>query len=800
MNINISYNWLREYLPTEKSPEELARLLSLSGPSIERLEHKGSLWEKMVVGQILDIKPHPNADKLKIATTNIGKKNLDIVCGGLNLYKGMKVAVALAGARVRWHGEGDYVELKATEIRGVKSEAMIAAANEIGLFDAFPHKEREVLDLSWCPAPVGASFQSALELEDVIFDTEVTTNRPDLLSMTGFAREAAAITREKLDQKKLDSLEIFPKPQHKETISVKVENKKLCPRYTAVLIKGVKIAPSPWWMRKRLMAAGIRPICNVVDVTNYVMLETGAPLHAFDAKRIAGGIVVRNAKSGERIQALDGNTYKLSPEMLVIADEKKPIAIAGVMGGGETGVNESTTEVILESATFDPVSVRKTSRELNLRSESSLRYEKGLSADLPHRASARAVQLIVENAGAAHGPMVDTRTQKYAPLRFALSVTEAQKLIGAPIAAGEMKRILTNLGFRVQGSGYRFNVTVPYFRDHDIESGRDLVEEIARIYGYHRITGVLPQGEIPKTKKSPELFWEDKIKELMTGAGFNEVITYSFISRSLMDKLDFDSSRALRLWNPLTSDYEFMRTSLLPSALKVIAENQENFPTSKIFELSNVYHPRQRELPVEELNFIAAVTAKKSDSSPFFEVKGLFELLNVRFSLKDFSLKRDLPNANFLHPGRSAVVLWKGKPVGSIGELHPFVLTKFGIEHRVAVLELALGSLLPEFKATGEYRPIPQFPASKRDISFLVPERTSYEKILSAITEADQLIIGAELFDVYSGKNVEAGKKSLAFHIVYQSGERTLTSEEVEAAHNRLGAALAQKFGAEVRS
>lgn len=801
MNISISYNWLKEYLPTKKTPADLARLLSLCGPSVERIYHKGSEWEKMVVGVILDIKPHPGADKLRIAVTDIGRKKLEIVCGGSNISKGMKVVVALSGARVRWHGEGEFVELKPTEIRGVKSEAMIAAANEIGLFEAFPHKEREVLDLGWCPVPVGTPIVTALELEDYLLDTEVTTNRPDLLSIVGFSREAAAILGEKLNQKKINSLEVFPRPELKETVSVKVESRKLCPRYIAVLVKGVKVSPSPWWMKKRLLAAGIRPISNVVDITNYVMLEMGQPMHAFDAKRISGGIIVRTAKNGEKIQALDGNTYKLTNGMLVIADSKKPVAIAGVMGGAESGVHEGTTEVILESATFDPASVRRSSRELNLRSESSSRFEKGLSTDLPHRAISRAVQLMHELACSSHGPMTDVKSGAYKPLKFSLLPEEAQKLIGVQVPVGEMKRILISLGFRLQALGSRIKVTVPYFRDHDIESGRDLVEEVARVYGYHKLPSVLPMGEIPIREKHVDLKWEDKIKQALAGAGYNETITYSFASAGAMEKAGFNKSSALRLANPLTSDFEFMRTSLIPSALEVVAKNQENFPTVKLFEIANTYHQRKNNLPEEKPNLLVTISAKKTESSPFYAGKGALELIACRFGLSELSLKRIAFDSPLWHPGRSAQVFVGGKLAGTVGEIHPAVLKRFGIEHRVAMLELALTDLYQAMREIGEYSLVAEFPAAKRDISFVLGERTTYEEVVKIIKDASELIAGVELFDVYSGPLTALGvnKKSMAFHLTYQSKERTLSSFEVEAAHSKLADMLKLKLRAEVR-
>ncbi|MBI2098977.1 phenylalanine--tRNA ligase subunit beta [Candidatus Uhrbacteria bacterium] len=811
MNINISYNWLKEYLSTKKSPADLARLLSLSGPSVERIHHFGSEWDKIVVGKVLEIKPHPNADKLRIAITDIGSRKMEIVCGGTNLQKEMKVAVALSGARVRWHGEGELIELKPTEIRGVKSEAMIAAANEIGLFELFPHKEREVMDLSGLKAKPGAALTLALGLEDYVYDTEVTTNRPDLLGIIGFAREASAITREKFDEKKILSLEKYPKPGLKDAIAVKVLDKRHCPRYTAAVVRGVKVGPSPLWMRIRLARAGIRPISNIVDITNYVMLEMGEPMHAFDLKKLNGGIVARKARAGEKIKVLNGADYKLSDETLVIADAEKPIAIAGIMGGAETGVSGETTDIVLEAATFDPVSIRRSSRLLNLRSESSLRFEKGLSTDLPHRALARALQLVLEIAGGTCGPMSDIRSAVYKPFKFSIGVEEAQRLIGAPIAVGEMKRILTSLGFKLQATSYpapeqvrygagKLQARVPYFRDHDIESGRDLAEEVARVYGYHKLPSVLPEGKIPLRERPDELIWEDKIKEALAGAGGTEIITYSFTSAGAMRKVDFDEKSATRIANPLTSDFEYMRTSLIPSALEVVSKNQENFPTVKLFEIANTYHPRKNDLPEESPNLLVAVSAKKNEPSPYYTVKGILELVSCRLGL-DFDFENKCLQAELWHRGRSVCVRNNGKIVGAMGELHPKVLANFGIEHRLAALELHLGELYGAMREIGAYIPVPEFPAAKRDVSFIISERTPYEEVVKIMKAADKLIVGAELFDIFTGPSTAlgAGKKSMAFHITYQSKERTLSSEEVEAAHKRLADMLKLKIRAEVR-
>src|SRR3989344_388362 len=591
MNIKIGHDWLNELAPNQWTPQKLAAELSLRGAGVERIEVPAEQFAQMYVGQVLELKKHPNADKLQLVKVDLGKKTIELVCGGTNLYKGMSVVVALVGAKVRWHGEGELVELTAAEIRGVKSEGMICAANEIGLAAAFPHAEREVMDLTDKKLKSGTPLSVALDLDHPVYDIEVTTNRPDLLGAIGLAREVATITGSKFKAPIIKLKADSSKLQANLPFKVSVADSKLCPRYQAIVMRNVKVGASPWWLQKKLITAGIRPINNIVDITNYILLLTAQPMHAFDYDQLEGKeIVVRAAKNGEKLQALDGNTYNLKDSMLVIADGKKPVAIAGVMGGQNSAITNETKTIVFESANFDPTSVRKTSQSLNLRSDSSMRFEKGLSTFGTADALVMAVELTEELAGAEVASKVfDTKRGAYISKKYSFPVAGFASYLGLNLKNAEIKKILESLGFKIKVTAKDFVVEVPWWRDHDIEDGRDLVEEVARIYGYHRLPSTLPVGAPPAPSNDKTFYFEDEAKDYLRGAGFSELYTYSFISENLLKRINCSSGEALKVFNPLSTDFVYMRPSLLPGMLETIAQNQEKVETGKFFEVSNIY-------------------------------------------------------------------------------------------------------------------------------------------------------------------------------------------------------------------
>lgn len=824
MNIFVSYNWLKEYLKTDLAPEEFASRVSLCGPSVERINYQGADLDKIVVGKILKVEKHPNADKLRIVEIDIGGKKLRVVCGGSNLAPKMKVAVALSGAKVKWHGEGELVELKPTEIRGVKSEGMICAAEEIGLDGEFPKKdEKEILDLSNFDAKPGTPLVDALNLKDVIFDIEVTTNRPDMMSVVGIAREAGTILKSPFSPPKIAPL------KSGTGVSLKVKNNEpdLCYRYQAVAIDGVKVKESPWWLKQKLASVGCRSINNIVDATNLVLWEMGQPLHAFDYEKLFGkSIIVRQAKKGEKIKALDGNEYKLKEDNLVIADAKHPVAVAGVMGGEESGVTYGTKTIVLEAATFNPVSVRRTSRALNLRSDSSNLFEKGLSTEATSPALLRAAALIIELAGGKIASKVfDARSKKFSPPIVALSVSKANNIMGlssvasakdgAELKAEEMADILSRLGFSVKAAGDIIKSKPPYWREGDIEIEEDLIEEVARVYGYHRLPSALPSGATPSGGADKIFYWEHLARELAAAAGYDEILSYSMVSQKMMEAAG--ESKAVKIANPLSADLEYMRTCLLPGLLQAAAENEKNFPQAKIFELSRVYAPtsslsfsRKREsstLPKEESHFSgllwtsSAIPAKAGIQSPerelFYQAKGFAEKFLEKFGISGYEIK-DSDDKNF-HPARSLDVYVGKDYLGSFGEIHPATLANFGLSGRVGFFYFYFDEVASYAKIHKSYSPIPEFPGVKRDISFVADECLEYEKIKEALVAADPLVAEIGVFDVYEGKGIAEGKKSMALHILFRSEHRTLEALEADTAFQKLVNVLKDKFHAEIR-
>jgi phenylalanyl-tRNA synthetase beta chain len=797
MNLLVSYNWLKDHVELGKTtPEEFARRLSLSGPSVERIHRQGEGLNKIVVGKILKVKAHPNADKLRIIETDLGDKVKDIVCGGSNLAEGQLVAVALPGSWVKWHGEGEPVEIKETKLRGADSYGMICGADEIGLVDRFPKQgEKEIVDLSSLKVAPGTPVAEALGLGDVIFDIEVTTNRPDAFSIVGLAREAAAIF----------GAEFLWKPAPKISVTtgkLTVENQsaKLCPRYMAVALKNVRMGESPDWLKSRLVTAGIRPVSVLVDITNYVMLELGQPMHVFDRATLKGNkIVVREARAGESLKALDGKTYEVKPGQLVIADAERPVAVAGIMGGEETGVTNATTEIVFEAATFDPVSVRRTARALNLHSDSSLRFEKGLSTELPPVALARAVELAQQLCGAeVSSAVADTRAHSYKKIIWSFRPERANELIGVKILATQQKKILVDLGFGVTGKAKTWRVTVPYWRDHDIEGERDLVEEVARVYGYANLPSVIPDGPLPLAEVSDVLAWESCVKRHLKDWGLTELMTYSFVSAAFLQKLGLDPAAHLRVSNPLTEDFEFMRSELLGSVLAVVAENQEIRPEGSVFELSNVYLPRPNDLPEEHPRLLVAVWNRDPQGSAVKRALGLAEALFEAMGIRNWRRVSGKPSPHW-HPGRSTALAVGDKNLGIVGEIAPRTLAQFKIERRVAVLDLDFVALCEWASEAKSYVPVPEFPAVKRDLAFLIERHRTHAEISAKLSAADPQLTKVELFDVFEDPKLGVGLKSMAYHLEFSAADRTLTAEEVEASLERIRQTLRQEFGAEPR-
>jgi phenylalanyl-tRNA synthetase beta chain len=792
MNILASYNWIKEYLDTDLSAEVFAAKTTAIGNSVEMIENVADRFENMVVGDVVKLEVHPNADKLKIALTDIGGKKVRVVCGGENLEEGQKVVVGLPGAKVRWHGEGDLIELKESEIRGEKSHGMICAASEIG-FEKLPQEETDIWDISaLTDAKAGTPIAKALGLDDILFDIEATTNRPDCKSIVGQAREGVAVTGAKFEAEP-------PRPAFGKGnggFTVDVKDKALCPRYTAVVIDGVTVGPSPWWLQKRLLLSGHRPINNIVDVTNYVLHEFGQPLHTFDADKLAGEkIVVRKAKKGEKMVALDGEEYELTPDMLVVADSKKPVAVAGVMGGLPTGTTEETTKVVIECAAFDSVSVRRTSRALNLYSDSQLLFEKGLSTEALDAAMARAIELIIEVAGGVVvSDLIDERAGKYKTLSFPFDPEVVNQLIGIEIETKEQTTILESLGFEMKGK----EVVVPYWRDNDIEASVDLTEEIARVYGYENLPSILPEGALANMSENVSLVWQRRVKDLLAGAGLVEVYSYAFISEQQLERYSLPTKDAVKLRNPLSKDHEYMRPSLVPSMLTVIEENQARDAAGDLFEFAPVYHAKKGDIPDQPYRLLLA-SYGQDGAAGFVRAKGMLERLFDQVGINNWDLARDA-DETLWHAGRSASVIVDGKSVGVIGQVRNSVAKAFGLDVSVVLVDLDIESLIPQFTQNKSYTEIPQFQEVKRDLAFVVPERTEFAAVREAALAVSELETTLDLFDVYRGKGVDDDKKSLAIHMTFRSDERTLGAAEVDEELSKIRGVLVKKFGAIMRS
>lgn len=802
MNILASYSWLKEYCKTDASPEVFAQEISLRAMSVENIDNVAARFENIVVGEVKEIVAHPNANKLRIAKTDVGDRVVEIVCGGVNLAVGQRVVVALPGARVRWHGEGDLIELKETEIRGVKSIGMICAAAEVG-FEKIAAGEHDIWDITALTnADAGTPLATALDLDDIVFDIEITTNRPDAMGILGLAREGAASVEGSFSphalwlagaaQKVLRGAGAGPK--------VTIAEPKLCSRYMAARVEGVKVGPSPWWLQKKLLLSGHRPVNTIVDITNLVLQEFGQPMHTFNAAQIKDEIIVRKATKGEKFVALDGKTYELTTSTLVIADGEKPLAIAGVMGGLESGTTEKTTEIIFEAATFDGVSVRKTSRALNLYSDSQLLFEKGLSPEALPAALAYAVQLATDLAGGKLVGVTDVYEKPEKVLRFPVRPAKMRDRIGVAIPDEKVEELLTRLGFGIEKEGKKMTAIVPFWRSHDIEEEVDLTEEVARMYGYHLMPSVLPVAAPPTTPDDASLVWEMKLKHVLAGEGLTEFFGYSFIDAKDLQRASISPVDAVQVWNPLSEELGYLRSSLVPSFLRDCAANAPHTPTAEVFELSRVYIPRENDLPDENLALACGVYGVTDGEEAYRRVRAMLEAVMAATGMQ-YRLERETEDVAW-HPGRSAKILVRfgneEAVVGRIGQTSASRQEAFGLMRPVMFVDLELERIIARAKVRKTYTAVSEYPTPERDISVTVPEETTHEEILKAI-EKGQFVKDIALVEIYRGEGIASGKKSVTYTLTLGAPDRTLTSEEIDGALRGAVEALQVRCGAELR-
>ncbi|EKD43119.1 MAG: hypothetical protein ACD_72C00448G0001 [uncultured bacterium] len=814
----ISYNLLKKHVNlVSVDPKELAEKLKASTVEVEGLQNQGELLQNVVVGKVVVADKHPNADKLKLCKVDVGAEELQIVCGGSNVVVGMLVAVAKVGAKVQWHGEDKLTELQPTKIRGEESFGMICASTEIGLGEMFPLKdEKEILDLTnynfQAKNPVGLPLAELLGLNDIILeiDNKSLSHRPDLWGHYGMAREVAVLYDRDLN--KYDTKKITPGKDFK--LTVEIEDKKLCPRYMAVAMEGIKVGPSPVWLQEKLMTLGHHPINNIVDVTNFIMLDLGQPMHAFDAVKVEEKIVVRAAKNGERIMALDKNEYELKDSDLVIADNRKALAIAGVMGGQESAIDDNTTSIIFESANFEAVGIRKTSTRLNLRSDSSMRFEKSLDPVQCEAALQKAVELVLECCPEAKvvSKVVDENSASLSAIVIEMPINIFAKKLGIEIPQKDILNILTRLGFEVKTKKDLYLVKVPSWRaTKDISIAEDVVEEVARFYGFNNIISALPTMPINPPLKNNLRNLERQIGETLVRAlDYTEVYNYSFVSENQIVKMGDDLSKYLELDNPLSKERPFLRRNLLPNLLENVKNNIEVYPEVKIFEIGKVFSIEQSGvradsngdglLPRQD-TWLAVVSAVKKDETPYWQARRALESIcaDLKVEFETILADKVLP---WEHPTRLALVSVFGKTVGVIGEINPMTSKNLGIEQRVGVLQInlsALSELLEKQESKTGYKPASEYPAVVRDLAFLVKKEAEHVKILSSLLKVDPLVTKVELFDIYDGSNIGEGYKSMAYTLTLADPTRTLTTVEVDAVIKKVQTKLKKEFGAEIR-
>jgi phenylalanyl-tRNA synthetase beta chain len=802
--MQISLKWLRDYIDIELSPQELADKLTMVGLEVESINEISPGFSDVVVAKILSIKPHPNSEKLSLCQVTTGNETWPVVCGARNIRTGNIVPLAKVGATI----PGGYT-IKSSRLRGELSEGMLCSEEELGIGE-------DMTGIMILPenSGLGMDLSSALNLKDTVFDISITPNRSDCLSTIGIAREIAAITGKKVRYPEITFSE--KEEDINNLTSVKILDSDLCPRYTARMIKNVRVGPSPSWMRVRLEAIGLRAINNVVDVTNFVMMELGQPLHAFDFRYLEEGrIIVRGTSEGEEFISLDEKSRKLGANTLMICDGVKPVAIAGIMGGLNSEVVDDTETVFLESAYFDPPTIRRASRKLGMGTDAAFRFERGVDPDGVVRALNRAAQLIADlSGGSICRNYIDEypdkiKTAKNIPLR----VHKVNETLGTKIEAEEMRSILENLEMKVEhAEDIDYLVTPPSFRV-DISREIDLIEEVARIHGYDDVPSSLPTISAGSGRRDRTNILRDKMRHILNGYGYSEIINYSFTTPESADVLGIKANdngrKFVEIRSPLTEDMSVMRTGLVYGFLETMRKNinSGNF-NLKMFEMGKVFISQEgKELPDEEEKIGALITGSRYDNlwhfkevfSDFYDLKGCVENLLNAIGIHDLRFKSDIDLA-FLHPGRSCRVMAGKSDIGFLGEIHPKVLEKTGLTQRTIVFELDLLMLADLFSEKMLYKEIPRVPSISRDVAFVIDEKIESDEILTlALRKGEKLLENIKIFDVYYGKGIPAGEKSLAVRFTYRSLERTLTDDEISEVHGRLIKEVVDSTGAKIR-
>lgn len=786
--MKLSKKWLLDYVDLEVSDKEFCDALTLSGSKVEGFETEGSELSNIVVGKILTLTKHENSDHLWICSVDVGDNEpVQIVTGAQNLSQGDFVPVALDNSVV--HGGK---KIKAGNLRGAPSFGMLCSLCELGLsINDFPYADEDGIFILGddCQKTLGLDICEAIGFNDVITEFEITSNRPDCLSVIGLARETAATFKLPFSPKKPELVDGIEDVNDYLKVDILAPDK--CYRYVGAVVKNVRIAPSPRWLRERLRACGVRPINNIVDITNYVMLEYGQPMHAFDLRYLDGNqVIVRNAKDGEEITTLDDTKRILNSDMLVIADSKKPVAVAGVMGGEYSGIMDDTTTIVFESACFNGPSVRKTAKQLGMRTESSGRFEKQLNPFDCDTCLYRALELVkILDAGDIVSGVVDCNHSDKEPKTLPFDPQWVNDFIGIDLAPSEHKEILERIEFSVDNDV----ITIPSFRN-DIEHQADISEEIARFYGYENIPNRKLSG-VAKATLSPSQILKRKVENTLLACGYSEISTYSFISPKAYDKICLDTDDEKRncvtITNPLGEDTSVMRTTAIPSMLDVLARNYHNRNMDVAFyELATQYTSQgENTLPIEKPMVIMGQYGNDSD---FFSLKGAVEELLYVVGIDDFDIEAVTDNNTF-HPGRTAKISKDGNQIALLGEIHPIVLDNYEIGTRAYVAEIDFDQLFALRVETRSYKPLPKFPATTRDLAFVCDDNIPVLTLQKAISKAvGEILENILLFDVYQGSQIPQGKKSVAFNLRLRSSLRTLTDEECDKAMNNAIKALGE--------
>ena len=805
--MNTTLSWIKAYVPELScTDQEYCDAMTMSGTKVESYERLDRNLEKIVVGQIEKIEKHPDADKLIVCQVNIGAETIQIVTGAPNVKEGDKVPVVLDGGKVAGGHDGgplpeEGISIKAGKLRGVPSNGMMCSIEELGSSrDMYPEAPENGIYIFSDDVEVGSDAIDALGLRDTVFEYEITNNRIDCFSILGIAREAAVTFHKPFVPPVVNVHENGENVN--DYIKVEVKDPDLCPRYCARVCTNIKIAPSPKWMQRRLAASGIRPINNLVDITNYVMEEYGQPMHAYDLSTIAGGqIIVRRAKDGDEFQTLDGQVRKLDSEVLMICDAEKEVGIAGIMGGENSKITDDVKTVLFEAACFNGTNIRKSAKRIGLRTDASGKFEKGLDPNNSVEAINRACQLIQElGCGDVVGGIVDVCAPLKERVRIAFEPERINALLGTQIPEAEMLDYFKQLEFDYDAD--KKELIIPTFRQ-DIEGFADVAEEVARFHGYDKIPTTLPSGEATTGKLSFKLRIEEKARDIAEYCGFSQGMCYSFESPKGFDKLLLDQDDVLRkavtIANPLGEDFSVMRTISLNGILTSLATNYNRRNKDvKLYELGNVYLPESvpvTTLPEERMQF----TLGFYGDGDFYTMKGVIEEFLESIGMKDKKEYDPKAGKNFLHPGRQANIIYGGKVLGYLGEVHPEVLDNYGIGTKAYVAVLDMPEIIPFATFDRKYEGIAKYPAVTRDISMVVPREILVGQIEAVIAQRGGKILESyALFDIYEGSQIKAGFKSVAYTLTFRAKDRTLEDADVSAAMKKILNGL-QGLGIELR-